>query len=244
VRRLRFAVCVAVAVLCVGCGGGQRSTGTATQAVEASKAPAGAPKGVMLIFPGGAWLAAPEFLVASTRHYRERYAALGWLAVDVGYRPGRRGFADVVRAYDSARRRQPGVPICAVGESSGGHLALMLATIRSLDCVEAVDAPTDLTRGLAPSVHKAAVLAFGTKGLARWSPALQADRIHGRVLILQARSDRLVPLSQALELKRALPSAKLIVLPPGRLAFIHETRVDRGAYRDYLLAERAFLRSL
>jgi acetyl esterase/lipase len=209
--------------------------------VKEVRRPARKPKGVMLIFSGGAWLAPPPAEVRTTRHYQKRYAALGWLAVDVGYRPGgQQSFADVTRAYDKAKAAHPGVPICAVGESSGGHLALMLAIARPLDCVEPVDAPVDLTKGLPKPLLATARAVFG-KDLARWSPALHARQIHGEVLIVEAAGDQIVPPAQARQLEAALPNAKLIVLPNGGLPFIHDTAVDKSAYRRYLLAERAFL---
>ena len=46
------------------------------------------------------------------------------------------GYRDVEKAYRSARKENPGVPVCAVGESSGGHLALMLAAREDLACVD------------------------------------------------------------------------------------------------------------
>src|SRR6059058_1624042 len=119
-----------VVLLLAGCGGSQSPTQTtlpkhpekfvphASKSVKEVKRPASKPKGVILIFSGGAWLAPPPTEVSSTRHYEKRYAELGWLAVDVGYRPGgQQSFADVTRAYDKARREHPGLPICAVGES-------------------------------------------------------------------------------------------------------------------------------
>ena len=215
-----------------------------SKTVKEVKRPPSKPKGVMLIFSGGAWLAPPPTEVSSTRHYEQRYAQLGWLAIDVGYRPGgQQGFADVTRAYDTAKRDHPGLPICAVGESSGGHLALMLAMARPLDCVEPVDAPVDLTKGLPKSLLATAIAVFG-KDLAKWSPALHAKQIHGKVLIVHARDDQVVPLAQAKQLKAALPNAQLVVFPPGPLQFIHATKIDKAAYRAYLLTERRWLARL
>ena len=195
----------------------------------------------MLIFSGGGWLASPPKEVSTTRHYLKRYTALGWLAIDVGYRPGgQEGFADVKKAYDKARSQYPKLPICAVGESSGGHLALMLAMARPLDCVEPVDAPTDLTKGLPGYLVEEARAVFG-RNLAKWSPALHAAKIHGKVLIVHASNDGIVPVAQARELHSAARGSKLVVFPPGKLSFIHGTYIDKAAYRRYLLTERAWL---
>ena len=216
----------------------------ATKTVREVKRPANKPKGVMLIFSGGAGLAPPPTEVSSTRHYEQRYAQLGWLAIDVGYRPGgQQGFADVTRAYDKAKQDHPGLPICAVGESSGGHLALMLAIARPLDCVEPVDAPVDLTKGLPKSLLVTAKAVFGSD-LAKWSPLLHARQIHGKVLIVHAQSDGIVPLAQAKQLKAAVPGARLVAFPPGDLAFIHATKIRKSSYVAYLRDERRWLASL
>ena len=254
-RAALAAACLALAA--AGCGSASHpSTSTAlpkhpeklvphaTKTVKEVKRPASKPKGVMLIFSGGAWLAPPPTEVSSTRHYEQRYAQLGWLAINVGYRPGgQQSFADVTRAYDKAKADHPGLPICAVGESSGGHLALMLAMARPLDCVEPVDAPVDLTKGLPKSLLATAKAVFGSD-LTKWSPALHAKQIHGKVLIVQAQDDRVVPLAQARQLKAELPDAQLVIFPPGDLAFIHATKIAKDAYRSYLLTERRWLARL
>src|SRR3954451_20281452 len=250
-------VLAVAALLCLaGCGAEQQSKQSklpkhperqvphSSQSVKAVKKPASKPKGVMLIFSGGAWLASPPDQVAQTSHYRERYAKLGWLAVDVGYRPGgQQGFVDVTRAYDKAKRDHAGLPICAVGESSGGHLALMLAIARPLDCVEPVDAPTDLTKGLPHMLQITARSVFG-KDLAKWSTALRAYEIHGRVLIVQAAGDQIVPAAQAKRLKAGLRDADIVLFPNGALPFIHATKIDKRAYGAYLLRERDWLASV
>src|SRR3954469_10995665 len=254
-RSPALAAAASIAIAIAGCGSQQPAKPAlpkhpeklvphGRKAVKEIKRPTTDPKGVMLIFSGGAWLAPPPTEVSSTRHYQKRYAALGWLAIDVGYRPGgEESFADVTRAYDDAKRDHPGLSICAVGESSGGHLALMLAMARPLDCVEPVDAPVDLTKGLPEPLLATAAAVFG-KDLAKWSPALRAKDIHGKVLIVEAADDQIVPLAQAKQLKAGLPSAELVVLPPGALAFIHDTKIDKASYRDYLRKERAWLGAL
>lgn len=233
-----------------GCGGGSHSAARKhpeklvphhRKPVKEVKHPQSKPKGVMLVFAQGGWLASPPSEVRTTRHYQRRYAALGWIAVDVGYRPGgQQGFTDVKRAYDKAKSDHPGLPICAVGESSGGHLALMLATARPLDCVEPVDAPTDLTQGLPKALDVEARAVFGSD-LAKWSPLLHAKQIHGKVLIVQAASDPVVPAKQAKRLHAALPDSELVLLPPGQLTFIHGTKVSKSAYKRYLVTEREWL---
>ena len=229
-----------------GCGGEEKADEArpAPNPVKEVTAPSGKPKGVMLIFPAGGWFPEPKAALRTTDHYEGRYRKLGWLAVNVGYRPGgEEGYDDVVAAYESARKDNPGVPVCAVGESSGGHLALMLAARRPLDCVESVGAPTDLTR-LRGLTKRVAVRAFGRGALAKWSPVRHAARIRGRVMIVQAAGDLIVAPAQARAMKAAKPGAELIVLPQGRLGFMHLTKVDKAAYKRYLAAEERMLVSV
>jgi len=194
----------------------------------------------MLIFPGGGWFPQPD-AKRSTEHYVERYRRLGWEARNVLYRPGgEEGYEDVAAAYERARDAYPGAPVCAVGESSGGHLALMLAARRPLACVEAVGAPTDL-RSLRGFARRVAVMAFGRGGLARWSPVLHANSIGARVMLVHAQNDRIVDPAQARSMKDAKPDAELVLLPPGRLGFMHLTKIDKAAYRAYLEAEERML---
>lgn len=249
--RSALAASLAAAVLAAGCGEDRPAAPTQT-GPQATDAPAfeevvrpdGRPRGVMLIFPAGGWFAQPREAVRTTEHYTRRYARLGWTAVNVGYRPGgEEGYRDALDAYERARRDNPGLPICAVGESSGGHLALMLAVERPLACVEAVGAPADLPT-LKGVVRRLAVKAFGARRLERWSPARAADRIRGRVMLVHAGDDLAVLPAQARAMKRAKPDAELIVLPRGDLAFMHETKVDEAAYGRYLEAEDRMLRAV
>jgi len=120
----------------------------------------------------------------------------------------------------------------------------MLAIARPLSCVEPVDAPTDLTKGL-PKMLALTANAVFDKRLARWSPALRAGEIKAKkVLIVEAAGDQIVPPAQAKKLKAALARADLVVLPNGDLPFIHATKIDKSAYREYLARERAWLASV
>ena len=95
-------------------------------------APHGRPAGVVLVIHGGAWRAAGPRTVALMDARARTFAGWGWAAAVVDYRAFADAPGDVVRAYDAARERYPGLPICAYGESAGGHLALMLAVRRPL----------------------------------------------------------------------------------------------------------------
>ena len=228
---------IVVALLALaGCGGQDRE---GPQPRHPAPAPKPGARGVMLVFPGGGWYPQPAEALRKTDHYIERYRKLGWFAENIAYRPGgEAGFEDALHAYDTARRTYPGRPVCAVGESSGGHLALMLAARRPLACVEGVGAPTDL-RALKGHARKIAIRAFGDD-LAAWSPVLMRDRIEGRIMLVQAENDGVLDPRQAGLMEGVEP----LMLPPGDLAFMHVTRIDRDAYRRYLQAERRMLRAV
>ena len=171
------------------------------------------------------------------------FAGWGWAAAVVDYR----GFADapgdVVRAYDAARRRFPGLPICAYGESAGGHLALMLAVRRPLACVVDAAGPVDLPRlGGTPQadwVRAKALAAFGD--LRDASPTRHAAAIRAPVLAGYAAADRIVPASQGRYLKRALPRARVHRARPRRRPALRARQ--RAAGRPALVVERGARRA-
>lgn len=248
--RAAWAASLAAIMLPAGCGGDKPAAPAQTDpqatrpaAIEKVVRPDERPRGVMLIFPAGGWFPQPREALRTVEHYAARYRRLGWTAVSVGYRPGgEEGYRDALDAYERARRDNPDLPICAVGESSGGHLALMLAVERPLACVEAVGAPADLPT-LKGVVRRLAVRAFGARRLERWSPA-RAGRIRGRVMLVHAGNDLTVLPAQARAMKRAKPDAELIVFPPGNLDFMHETKIDKAAYRVYLDSEERMLEAV
>src|SRR5690349_440691 len=110
-----------------------------------SPATAAATRGVMITIHGGAWISSGAQAMRAEAPDAARYAAQGWLVDNIDYRPGRYALRDTLAAYDSLRRAHPRLPICASGESSGGHLALMLAARRpGLACAISKAGPTDL----------------------------------------------------------------------------------------------------
>jgi fermentation-respiration switch protein FrsA (DUF1100 family) len=196
-----------------------------------------------MLIPGGGW-----------KTYRPNYdlqvalapsiQAGGFATVAVLYSPGIKGFREIEGVYQEAQQRYPGLPICAMGTSAGGHLALMLAAREhGLDCVIDQAGPTDLaalgTQGAIESYH-AAVAAFGKNGLGRWSPVHLAHSIKSKVLMIYAKNDGTVPYAQATELKQKLPSAELISLPAGSAGFVHSP-VAAGALAKANQRQEAFL---
>jgi acetyl esterase/lipase len=206
-------------------------------------APHGRPAGVVLVLHGGAWRAAGPRTTALMDARARSFAAWGWAAAVVDYRAFADAPGDVVRAYDAARARYPRLPVCAYGESAGGHLALMLALRRPLQCVIDAAGPVDLPQldgtPQADWVRAKALAAFGD--LRDASPTHHAAAIHAPVLAGYAAADRIVPASQGRYLKRALPHARVIELGAGAgPRFVHAT-VPAAALRSWWSAVHAQL---
>lgn len=206
-------------------------------------APHGRPAGVVLVVHGGAWRAAGTRTVGLMGARARTFAGWGWAAAVVDYRAFGDAPGDVVRAYDAARERFPGLPICAYGESAGGQLALMLAVRRPLACVIDAAGPVDLPRldgtPQADWVRAKALAAFGD--LRDASPTHHAAAIRAPVLAGYSAGDRIVPASQGRYLKRALTHARVIELGAGvGPRFVHAS-VPAAALRGWWSAVRAQL---
>ncbi|HEX8856910.1 MAG TPA: prolyl oligopeptidase family serine peptidase [Thermoleophilaceae bacterium] len=181
------------------------------------------PKGAVLVIHGGAWHVVGPRAVYSMRGYTVRLNRLGYSTLNIDYRRGRQSLPDVLAAYDGLRRELgPGVPICALGTSAGGNLALLLAERRSdVACVVA-EAPPTLIAGLTGRVRGYAREYFPTHAdMAEYSPALHVDDLHAPVLVAQALHDPTVPYSQSSALVAADPRIRRIALRPGRTPWIH-----------------------
>lgn len=194
--------------------------------------PPQAPRGVVILLHGGGWQPNPGGYRAQVK-YGKAIEAGGVVTVAVGYGTGASGLRQIEDVYSKAQRCFPDAPVCVIGDSAGGNLALMLATREpDLSCVIARAAPTDLTALAAQGAsetHQFALDAFGEQGLAKFSPVRRAAAIHARVLVIMAENDPLVPVEQGRELKQALPAAELLVLPPGPVPFVHGLGVTPDA---------------
>jgi acetyl esterase/lipase len=171
-------------------------------------------KGVVLVVHGGGWFVVGPGAVAASRSEADAWRARGWSTVNLTYRGCEGSLDDVVWFFDKVASISGGRPICATGQSAGGHLVMMLAVRRpSLACAVAKGAPLDLTTlalqtafesvsgatqatGPTWTGHVAAA-AFGQEALSALSPALQAGQIRARVLVATAAADTLVPGEQA-----------------------------------------------
>jgi acetyl esterase/lipase len=209
---------------------------------------AGHPVGAIILIHGGGFVQTGPAMMTSLVPIAQRFNAGGWETFNIDYHPLARSRAGVARAYDAVRARVgPNVPICAMGASAGGALALLLSVDRpSLACVMSWAGPTDLAsvtlpsnpfygdlQRLATSIHHR---------LATWSAVSLAHRVHGRVFLLYAATDPVVPPTQGAELHRRLPRSTFIVLAPGTSGFVH-SGVDGKAFNHALTVEDRVLRS-
>jgi acetyl esterase/lipase len=225
----------ALAVLLAGCGGSSitiRTTpshgGGGPRAIWGAPLDHRPPRALVFLIHGGGWTGINAPALQSEVELAQLFRRLGFETVAVEYRRGAPGIDDVERFYLQARKRVgPKLPICAVGPSAGGHIALMLAVLNpDLKCVISQAGPTDLpaleTNKGGANAYKLATQAFGTGSLlAKESPALHASSIKARLMLVYAQNDPVVPAAQGYEMKRADPAAKLIVLPPGPAPFVH-----------------------
>jgi dipeptidyl aminopeptidase/acylaminoacyl peptidase len=236
-----------LALLATGCGASSSGSDhlPRSSANVAWGAPSGErPAGVVMLLPGGGWRRPTRANFLMETRVAAAVQAGGFATVAIRYSPGAEGIKDIEGVYSKARRAFPGLPVCAVGGSAGGHWALMLAAREpDLACVVDQAGPTDLTSLATQGSDEGqalAVAAFGEKRLASLSPVDQAGRIKARVLLVYADSDPLVPLAQGEELARALPRAELIKLPPGSAPWIHST-VSAAALANATQRQSAFI---
>lgn len=222
-RRLSVVFAVLVAALC-------------------SAAPAGVAQSPpqVLVVHGGGWTKTGGHMVRRMAPDARRLKRLGYGVENIDYRPGALAYLDVLAAYDRLRERVgKGTPICILGASAGGQMALMIALQRpDVACVIAHAPPTEL-RSLSADLQGRAHSAFDwIGGVDLYSPARYA--FTKPLLLVQATHDPIVPISNGRAMQRAAPGSRLIELPPGRATFTH-ARVDARALGAAHAVERRFL---
>jgi acetyl esterase/lipase len=230
-----------------------------TTAKSTLKNPNGSIKtnGIMILIHGGGWQGTGQGAVDGLKRWADRYNSLGWATLNVDYRPYANSVNDVAQWYDwmnSAFGSQ--YPICAMGQSAGGHLALLLSVKRSdLECVVSQAGPTDLPNLNAQpgagyqAVYDLAVKAFGASNLYVYSPIAWASYglLSAKVLQADTIDDQLVHISQQRNLAAKLPGSIAIELPGSTLtsdpAFGH-SRTTWPALGSYLQQEQTFLNGI
>jgi len=246
----QLAAAALVTTVIGGCGSGDAESRSevprAPRGFHQVMAPTGEPSGVVLTIHGGGWQWVGEPMAHTEDGNAARFAAAGWLALNVDYRPGRKSVTDVAAWYDWAARRWPGLPICAAGSSAGAHLALMVAVRRpGVRCVIGFGAITNLStlRGTAKTdeLRRDFVLpSFGAAQLRRYSPIRAAERVRARVLLLTSRKDPWAPCSQIRAWARRDTDARSVCVPAGDEPFVH-ANVSAAALRIRDEAEQELL---
>jgi acetyl esterase/lipase len=199
-------------------------------------------EGVVITLHRGAWSATGRDAAATEHADDHAWLRRHWLVVNSSYRPGVLGLADVRSVYVRVRLAiQRALPICMVGASSGGNLALLAAVrLPDLRCLVAEAAPTDLMA--TGGIHDLAVQALGEQNLRAFSPLFAADRIEAEVLVAGAEQDPLVPPQQLSDLcMRLARCAGSLSLAEGPLWFVH-AGVDHAALSAFRRAETALAR--
>jgi acetyl esterase/lipase len=218
--------------------------------------PPGTPRGVVVLLHGGGWANVGEGGVAAMRPLARNWQRRDWITLNATYRPCAASVADALTYYDIAARGWPDLPVCAMGDSAGGHLALFIAARRPrLACAIAEGAPIDLTvlarqtaydpvsggvQGAGPRfVRDLAVNAFGASNLERYSVPPPARKPTTRYLLATAGNDPYVPPEQATDFAAAVRAAggtaTTLRLTPGRRQFTHGV-VSEPSMRAYRAA--------
>jgi hypothetical protein len=176
---------------------------------------------------------------------------------------------DALALYDRARATYgSAIPLCTMGQSAGGHLALMVALRRpgGVSCVIDDAGPTDAPSLPAQSAADPAsgamqsdgpkalfnmmMAAFGQENLVAYSPVRSVASLRGtRILAATAAADSLVPHDQMTLLRDGMrrddPGAYVDVmrLAPGDQPFVH-AYVSQAALDDLHRAELALVAPL
>ncbi len=249
-RPLAALALVLVSLVAAGCGDSDQIDVPPDGPIAKWDKPVGVfadhPRGVLILIHGGGWKGIDRTQFNATLQQTPIYNRYGYYTMTIDYRAGAEGLADLERFYKEARERvKDKLPICAVGSSAGGHLALMLATREpSLDCAVSIAGPTNLA-GLAEQeggeeTTRIAAGAFGQENLRRLSPALQADNVKARLFVVGADNDPLMPVEQLDDIKEAVPSTQTVLLPAGDSPWVHSS-VDPEAKEQMNLDLIAFL---
>jgi acetyl esterase/lipase len=211
-----------------------------------------APKAIMIVIhPGGWYRVGKEVVAVEGRPMANRWRAAGWQTVNIDYRPCAQSIHDVLWFMQRIRHLHPAAVICAMGSSAGGHLAMLLATMRQdLACAISHAGPTDLV-ALDGPLSNIAIAAFGAKPspLVHRSPRHHAGKIRARVLLATGRTDPLIPRAQDASFAKSLRSARprgyvdVMSLPPGPSWFVH-TGVSPESLRELRIREEALVAPL
>lgn len=221
-----------VAVVAIAAFGLLASSATATVSPnnQLTLPSSGAPKGFVIVIHGGGWLGGASY-VTQEDTLASWFNQLGYGAYNIDYSSGATSYFDVLSAYDWLHGQYPSAPICAWGESAGGHLALLLAASRSLKCVITQGAPTDFTTlSTQPAdgsdsgsqfLYDALIAPIFGSNLSAWSPVTYCPNIQARLLLGTSAADPYVPPDQMYEMQSRCPNATAVLLEAGQMYFTH-----------------------
>ena len=178
-------------------------------------------KGVVITVHGGGWknYGAEADQVMSL--YIDDYTSWGFRVDNLGHRAGRKSLTDTIDAVKRVSRKNPDVPLCLFGGSSGANLVLMAdaAEPKLIDCVIAQAPIADLVRpDSVPAwsiVHDLAVSIWGKKHLTDISPMQHAKEIRDPVLLIQPDCDPVTTVARQQKFASKLKRAKLLVQQGG-----------------------------
>jgi hypothetical protein len=238
-RTSRKAGCLAVALACL-----MLTLPASAAAVPYYEviAPSGNSRGIVVFFHGGGWRSGSEYVV-SAREAAGIYAEHGFTVWNVDYASGPGSVTDAINWYRLAQSVSGGQPVCVAGESSGGHLALMVAGAEpSVSCVIAEAAPTDLEHLPEPGRSGAAQI-FGEGNLAAMSPVSHPSTSPStRILLVSADHDPIVPPGQAAAYKAVRPDRTYILtMPPGNDAWWVHVSTSSAGWLQLWIAKRDLL---
>lgn len=206
-------------------------------------APAGAPTGIVVALHGGGWLSAEDLgettVSGLMKPWVKRLTRAGALVVNVDYRSGAKSLRDSLAAFDWAAREWPDLPICTLGFSAGGHLALAVDLRgRHVACGVSIGGPLNLRKASPEVVRMAA--AFFKGRLRELSPALHPDRIGPRTLLVGATCDTKVPYAYQRDAARAL-DARFVSVAAGDGGRPLHCATDRRSYREAMAKQVSFV---
>ena len=223
-------------------------------------------KAIMLIIHGGGWRTVGKEAVADARGFANHWRAQGWQTINLDFRACEQSLPDVIWFMQRLRQLAPSATVCAEGISSGGHLALMLASARpDLACVISLGGPTDATSLLEQTSYNPKTHMYDDKGPRELyyslttafggqtqsiSPAYYRARIKARVFVASAVRDVIVPREQNEDYVNVLRAAQpklyvdRLLLQPGREPFPHTKGVSKASLKKYYEREAALVAPL
>ncbi|MEO5803500.1 MAG: alpha/beta hydrolase [Verrucomicrobiota bacterium] len=216
------------------------------------------PRGIALLIHGGGWVIAGPGAAESLRSTADRWRARGFQTVNISYRPGGLSVTDALWFFDHVRSTYgPTIPIVTMGQSAGGHLALVVASYRTNVYAAISQAgPTDLaaiatqpaydtTTGGSQTnagrwVHNLGSASFGVENLELYNVVGRAANLtNTRILQGFALNDSLVSTQQATTLQTAIlavnPGAYVDtdLMANGTIQFVHGF-VSTAANNDFI----------